>query len=682
MATTVRFLTRRANGRESARLVEIDKDAFAIGRGTDCELQLPDLRVALLHARVSEIGPGVVAVEADGAQTFVSGGRRTRRVELKLTADRTIEIGPYGLTFKHEDGRTVIDVVRAEAALKAMTSEEADAVFSLKGTGLSKRWPAWGLAALVVAACLIFPLWSFGHKAAPLGAATIGTRTIDIPAVAAQTPQMTQISLSAGRMWSPGPLSDAHAFLGADCKSCHTKALTSVQDETCLHCHKGLQAHADAHLMGLAMPPASLGQQGTRAIAARFDKPLGRCASCHMEHMGQAGIMNKSSALCSDCHAKLDQRLGQRASIGNASDFAAAHPQFSPTVVALPRDNDSVLTRQWTVPQLDQARRMREQLIRYDPTRCDGFSIGKPNFRGLVQLADRSDVPAEAFRGDNTGLVFPHALHMSAQGCVASMARRLGVKTDAQGALGCANCHTSSPDGKGFVPVEMQRNCSTCHSLTFDTFNGVNRSLPHGQPQQVVATMLDFYKAAAVDVSRGAGVQERRLPGQAAADRSAEMRQIAFTHADSRADDRIRAIFSPGGACYGCHEIIRPTAGLNYGVKPVVLEQHFLPRAQFDHGAHMTAGMTCEQCHAARKSQSATDVLMPSIDTCRTCHAGEHAYAKTPSPCISCHTFHALDPSAPALKGHEMETMGAGPRRVAAVALRAPLGAPLREAAR
>ena len=676
MPTTIRFLTKRANGRESARLVEIDKDEFAIGRGTDCALQLPDLRVALVHAHVSEISPGVIAVESDGAQTFVSGGRRTRRVELKLIEPRPVEIGPYRLTFKHEEGRTVIDVVRAEAPLKALSSEEAAAVFSLKGSGLSKRGAAWVLILLVVAGCLAFPLWSFGHKAPPLGAATVGARTVELPVAASPTPEMTQVSLSAGRMWTAGPLSDAHAFLGADCKSCHTKALVAVQDETCLHCHKGLQAHADAHIMGMAMPGALLVQKGTRAIAARFDKPLGRCASCHMEHMGQAGIMNTSQALCSDCHARLDQRLGRTARIGNAADFATAHPQFSPTVVATPRDGDPILTRQWTVPQLDQARRMREQLIRYNPKRCDGFSIGKPNFRGLVQLADRSDVPAEAFAGDNTGLVFPHALHMSSGGCVASLAKQLGVKTDATGSLGCANCHTASSDGKGFVPVEMQRNCSTCHSLTFDNFNGVNRSLPHGQPQLVVATMLDFYKAAATDVARGAVGDERRLPGQAAADRSAQMRTIAFTHADSRAADRIRAIFSPGGACYGCHQITKPASGLNYGVAPVVLQQHFLPRAQFDHKAHMTAGMTCEQCHAARKSQSATDVLMPDIDTCRACHAGEHAEAKVRSPCISCHTFHAADPSAPALKAHEMETLGGGSRKVAAATLRAPLGWP------
>ena len=673
MATTIRYVTRRANGRESARLVEVAGESFAIGRGTDCELQLPDLRVALVHAHVSEISPGVVAVESEGSQTVISGGRRTRRAELNLSGPRTVEIGPYGLTFRKDEGRTVVDVVRAEAPLKAMTPEQTDAVFSLRDTWLSKRGAAWLLVAVVAVACLAFPLWTFAHKAAPLGAATIGTRTVGIPAAGPQTPQMTRVNLAAGRLWTVGRLSDAHAFLGADCKSCHTRSLSAVSDETCLHCHKGLQAHAEAHLMGMAMPPPNLGQQGTRAIAAYFGKPLGRCASCHMEHMGQEGIMNRSSALCSDCHANIDGRLGRQASIGDASDFAAAHPQFSPTVVAIPRDGNPVLTRRWTAPELDEARRLREQLIRYNPTRCDGFSIGKPNFRGLVQLADRRAVPKEAFAGDNTGLVFPHALHMSSSGCVASMAKELGVRTDAAGALQCSSCHTATPDGKTFVPVEMQRNCSTCHSLTFDTFNGVNRSLPHGQPQQVVATMLDFYKAAAVDVSHGTVGDERRLPGQAAADRTAEMRQVAFTHADSRAADRIRAIFSPGGACYGCHQILKPTSGLNYGVAPVVLQQHFLPRAQFDHGAHMTAGMSCEQCHAARKSQSATDVLMPDISTCRSCHAGEAAYAKVPSPCISCHTFHAADPSAPRLKPHEMETMDAPPRRVAALAPSKPL---------
>ena len=84
MGATVRFITQRANGRRAVRLVEVDVQAFTIGRGTDCELQLPDLRVALNHARVAIVRPGVVSVEAESAQMFEAGGRRVRRVELKL----------------------------------------------------------------------------------------------------------------------------------------------------------------------------------------------------------------------------------------------------------------------------------------------------------------------------------------------------------------------------------------------------------------------------------------------------------------------------------------------------------------------------------------------------------------------------------------------------------------------
>ena len=667
MATTVRFLTKRANGRESVRLSQIEAESFTIGRGSDCQLELSDLRVALLHAHVSEISAGVLAVEAEGSQALSSGGRRTRRAELDLTEPRTIEITPYRLTFRREADRNIIDVLREEGPLKALSTEQTKSVFSLIGSGLSKRGMAWALVVLVAAVCLAFPLWTFGHKTAPPAPATLAGRTVDVPGGSQMSPGMTRANLGAGRMWSPGKLSAAHAFLSSDCKSCHTKALNSVQDETCLQCHKGLQAHADAHLMGKAMAPASILQQGSRAIAASFDKPLGRCASCHMEHTGERGIVNQSQARCVDCHAQLDQRLGPKAKVGNASDFATAHPQFSPTIVATPLDVNPILTRQWTVPQLDKARLLRERLIRFNPAHCDGFSIGKSNFRGQIQLSDRKDVPADALPGDNTGLVFPHGLHLSSNGCVASLAGKLGIKTDGSGALGCASCHTASPDGRGFEPVEMQRDCSACHSLTFDTFNGVNRTLPHGQPQLVVASMLDFYKATALDVVQGKAGGDRRLPGQAAADRAVQMRTFAFSHADSRAVERVQAIFSPGGACYGCHQIIKPSSGLNYVVAPVALQQHFLPRAEFDHKAHMTAGMACEQCHAARKSQSAADVLMPALETCRTCHTSAHAQSKVPSPCSSCHGFHAADPSAPALKGHDI-IMPDRPRTLAAAA--------------
>ncbi len=64
----------------------------------------------------------------------------------------------------------------------------------------------------------------------------------------------------------PGPLSAAHAFLGAQCESCHTPD-KGVVAATCLTCH--------------AFAPELLAKQNTA-----FHASIGECAGCHVEHKG------------------------------------------------------------------------------------------------------------------------------------------------------------------------------------------------------------------------------------------------------------------------------------------------------------------------------------------------------------------------------------------------------------
>ncbi|HIL97209.1 MAG TPA: hypothetical protein EYG51_15025 [Pseudomonadales bacterium] len=63
--------------------------------------------------------------------------------------------------------------------------------------------------------------------------------------------------------------------------------------------------------------------------------------------------------------------------------------------------------------------------------------------------------------------------------------------------------------------------------------------------------------------------------------------------------------------------------------------------AEFSHDSHINMG--CVGCHEADTSTEATDVLMPDIGSCRTCHGGEHAEERLQSTCISCHKFHLDD---------------------------------------
>ena len=76
----------------------------------------------------------------------------------------------------------------------------------------------------------------------------------------------------------------------------------------------------------------------------------------------------------------------------------------------------------------------------------------------------------------------------------------------------------------------------------------------------------------------------------------------------------------------------------SWDVAPVYINQHWMPLSRFDHGAH--ASETCESCHAAETSLVSSDILMPDIASCQTCHGDEHTDDQLVSVCLDCHSFH------------------------------------------
>jgi len=62
-----------------------------------------------------------------------------------------------------------------------------------------------------------------------------------------------------------------------------------------------------------------------------------------------------------------------------------------------------------------------------------------------------------------------------------------------------------------------------------------------------------------------------------------------------------------------------------------------MPHAKFDHDAH--SGFSCVSCHEkALKSTETSEVLIPGIAICKTCHAPGPEHAE--SRCFECHTYH------------------------------------------
>jgi predicted CXXCH cytochrome family protein len=398
----------------------------------------------------------------------------------------------------------------------------------------------------------------------------------------------------ADEIWSSGHLSQAHAALQHDCSACHVKPFESVRDTACAACHAGIHGHADPFRLARARPDLDRWGRFQLAFKQAFNLPPGRCIDCHTEHQGPQRMAPAPQHFCSECHADLKAKLPDTR-LGNAGDFGRLHPQFQPLVVTGWRGDRPILRRT------------------------------------SLDLHPRED----------NGLKFPHALHLAAAGGVAQMARRLGMGP----AMACRDCHQLNPDGVRFRPVEMERNCAMCHDLAFDRIGGTMRTLRHGDPAQVIADLRALYAGRTAPAPPSLSPFARRLPGSASVAR--ERIQFSRGAGAPGAEAAIRAVFSPGGACYDCHRVEAPPPGsLAWRIAPVAFPTRYIGHGWFDHRAHAT--QSCTSCHAADRSQSASDLLIPGIAICRTCHGGERTSKPVASTCAMCHDYHR-DEGAPAM---------------------------------
>lgn len=384
--------------------------------------------------------------------------------------------------------------------------------------------------------------------------------------------------------WSTGALSTAHHSLEDNCEACHAEPFQSVQDETCLTCHENIADHADTPRQLTGRGPMSTGDALQWAVAEQFGKEgPGSCTTCHTEHEGAGRMEPTAQQFCSDCHDGMDTRLTDT-QLGNAADFGTAHPQLQAAV--------------FTAPGQTELQRIS--------------LAGSPK--------------------DYSGLIFPHEMHMSDSGGVARMASNLGAKAGYGSALVCADCHTPTADEVGFLPVNMEDDCEACHSLVYDKVGSTFRTLNHGDVDQMRADLAALDRAprspARAEILRG-----RQRPGQYA-------RGGLYYQNFGRPVRSLIAInraLAPDGVCGECH--IPTTTNGKPDVMPVNLPDHFLVNGWFDHAAHTQED--CTTCHAADTSESANDLLLPPLATCRTCHMGEDdKSADVPSGCAMCHSYH------------------------------------------
>jgi len=310
-----------------------------------------------------------------------------------------------------------------------------------------------------------------------------------------------------------------------------------------------------------------------------------RCAHCHRDHNGKDGLIRTDQALCSDCHVGLKAATANASTLEDVGDFGLSHPEFK---VALPK---------W-----------------------DSSGAFKPE--RTVLSADLSE---------KSGLKFPHDIHLDPQGINAPSGRRV---------LNCASCHEPDAGGAVMKPVKFETMCQDCHRLTFD-ITEPEREVPHARIEQIIYTLDEFYARRALegevkDTAAPEPLRIRRRPGQ---DLAPAQRQQALLWAREKSRTVAESLFT-GKACTVCHAVTPgQTAEAPWMVAPVRVAGVWFPKAHFTHAKHTT--MACGECHAASTSNTSRDLLIPGIDNCRQCHAGEQGgHNRLESGCVSCHGFH------------------------------------------
>jgi hypothetical protein len=278
MRILVISVTRNRKGQPVRAERIVEGEMIRLGRGTQCEIHLPDPRVALFHAAIYAQGDSIF-IHAPEAELAVDGGPER---EARLTPRVHIALGPYEMTVEPPppgcDLALAMELVRplpddlAEIRAKSRTTLEA--------TVLSKRGPAWMLAIV------------------------LGLVFLAAPVINALLPQLRQttakLPVTPDQSWNPGPLSAGHQAFGHQCGTCHETPFVHVRDRVCIDCH----VKTPGHVQTVALQSKLFG--GTR------------CANCHADH----------------------KLFKADTSLANATDFAMNHPPFKLTLWQGPNRDD------------------------------------------------------------------------------------------------------------------------------------------------------------------------------------------------------------------------------------------------------------------------------------------------------------------------------------------------------
>jgi hypothetical protein len=401
------------------------------------------------------------------------------------------------------------------------------------------------------------------------------------------------------RVYSSGRMSEAHAVLEKQCVVCHIQKAgeftSKAADSACLACHDGPVHHENE--VRAAVPD---------------------CAACHGEHRGRININAASNQACAECHGDLHVVGIVKRYATHIRSLEDGHPEFA-SLRASVKDPGTI--------QLNHAIHLKP--IRRGPNgpmvQLECGDCHRPaGMNRDWSYADKAYIVAATSYDRNLSEVLPDDAHWGPKPLT-------GRET--------------------MMPPEFATACAACHLLTFD--KRIDVGVPHDKPEVVHAFLVkkfQEYIAAHPGEVRVVRDPNRDLTGKPL---QPDVRILTPAQwVTERTADAEELLWRK--TCKECHlyEILERNAvtripdfaGVEPGttgrlptIAPAKIPTRWLPRAKFDHDAHR--GFTCVGCHAkASTSREASDVLVPGIENCKTCHAPGPEHAE--SRCFECHTYH------------------------------------------
>jgi hypothetical protein len=394
--------------------------------------------------------------------------------------------------------------------------------------------------------------------------------------------------------YSSGPMSPAHNVFGNDCEACHVNAKKffghasfeeHVSDHACLECH-----NSPVHQANEPFTP--------------------KCADCHAEHEGNAGLMTIADSQCAQCHRDLKVKRGTPRFERVVKSFAKDHPEFAP--LRKPHDPGTV--------RLNHEAHMRA-------------GISGPNGEVRMQCQDCHRPAADAAQP------WPYSLRTvdaSAPPPTPVAANLIATSLD------------PLPPSTGrahMTPIQYDLQCAACHQLQFD--ERIADLVPHGKPEIIhdfVATRYREYLRAHPNAWRETPRPVRHIP-RLEPPRPAHSPDEWVALQAAQAETLLWQM-----NCKLCHTIDYISGKPH--IRPANITLRWLPNSTFNHYTHQS--VACDSCHShARTSRETADVLIPSIETCRKCHSGEPSrIGSAGNNCSLCHQYHDWTHQQPGLKGH------------------------------